>query len=287
MPKIIYKPPKSVTDKGDFGTREKSQRKRTEKQIYQADIPVKKVPKSKKKSGLWSVKEKPILLRKIKEHGSSNTALLLDPELKKNEDQIKDLIQFYKKGNRMKEVLKVNAKAPYDTNWVPRQIDNPIESWISLAESCKIPPGSGLMDCSHILADSLSVIINEEKHPKPEDCHGIDYAEIYKYIYSLLNGEVPKQPNQATARKILEMMNELKETVMSATSNENFKQEKILLERYTLRDIAAFNVPFVGKCNDKEIKDLCEMPKINPLNIPPSFFSKPFLSKESKSSVQK
>ena len=52
------------------------------------------------------------------------------------------------------------------------------------------------MDCSHILGDTMSVIINEEKHPKPENCLGIDYAEIYRYINSLLSGDVPKQPNQ-------------------------------------------------------------------------------------------
>ena len=72
----------------------------------------------------------------------------------------------------------------------------PIDSWISLAESHRNPPGSGIMDCSHILGDTMSVIINEEKHPKPENCLGIDYAEIYRYINSLLSGDVPKQPNQ-------------------------------------------------------------------------------------------
>ena len=80
--------------------------------------------------------------------------------------------------------------------WVPKEISNPIESWITLAEAHKIPFGSGLMDCSHILGDSLAVIINEEKHPKPEDCNGVDYAEIYRYINSLMNGDLPKQPNE-------------------------------------------------------------------------------------------
>ena len=96
----------------------------------------------------------------------------------------------------MKEVPRIDAKSAYDTKWVPREINNPIESWITLAESHKIPFGSGLMDCSHILGDSLSVIINEEKHPNPEDCNGIDYKEIYEFIYSLSNGDLPKQPNQ-------------------------------------------------------------------------------------------
>ena len=48
------------------------------------------------------------------------------------------------------------------------------------------------------------------------------YAEIYLYIYSLINGDLPKQPKEETPRKIMEMMSELKDTVLSK-SNENFK----------------------------------------------------------------
>jgi len=283
-PKIIYRPPISLKNK-PIGTREKSQRKRTSKQVYQADLPVnKKLTKRLKRQNTWTAKEKPLILKKIKENGSGDTSLLLDPELNKNEDQIKDLIQFYKKGNRMKETLKINPTSAMDTVWVPREISNNIESWICLAESNRNPPGSGLMDCSHILGDTLSVIINEEKHPKPENCLGIDYAEIYRYINSLISGDVPKQPNQATARKILEMMTELKETVKTVTENESVKNEMTLLEKYNRRDIGLLSVPFEGKCTDSEIKNVCAMPKMNPLNLPPSFFSEKILTKESKTS---
>ena len=88
---------------------------------------------------------------------------------------------------------------------------------------------------------------------------------------------------QETARKIMEMMNELKDTVLSATSNENFKQEQVLLERYTMRDINTLSGPFLDKFTHQAIKNLCAMPKMNPLNLPPALFSKKFLSKESKS----
>ena len=283
-PKTIYKPSKGVKEAA-VGKRDKSQRTRTKKEIYQAALPAKtkKLLKREKRQTQWTVKEKPILIKKIKEQGSSNASLLMDPEIRKTEDQIKDLITFHKKGNRLKEVPRVNPKSASDTVWLPREIKNPIESWITLAEAHRIPFGSGLMDCSHILGDSLSVIINEEKHPKPEDCNGIDYAEIYRYIYSLINGDLPKQPNQETAQKIMEMMNELKDTVLSATSNENFKQEQVLLERYTMRDINTLSGPFLDKFTHQAIKNLCAMPKMNPLNLPPALFSKKFLSKESKS----
>ena len=81
----------------------------------------------------------------------------------------------------------------------------------------------------------------------------------------------------------MEMMNELKDTVLSATSNESFKQEQVLLERYTMRDINTLSGPFLDKFTHQAIKNLCAMPKMNPLNLPPALFSKKFLSKESKS----
>ena len=67
--------------------------------------------KREKRQSQWTVKEKPILIKKIKEQGSGDASLLLDPEIRKTEDQIKDLITFHKKGNRLKEVPRVNPKS--------------------------------------------------------------------------------------------------------------------------------------------------------------------------------
>ena len=69
------------------------------------------------------VKEKPILIKKIKEQGSSDASLLLDPEIRKTEDQIKDLITFHKKCNSLKDVPpRVNPKSASDTVWLPRKL---------------------------------------------------------------------------------------------------------------------------------------------------------------------
>ena len=82
----------------------------------------------------------------------------------------------------------------------------------------------------------------------------------------------------------MEMISELKDTVLSSKSNDNFKLEQILLERYTIRDINTLSGPFLDKFSHQAIKNLCAMPKMNPLNLPPALFSKKCLSKESKSS---
>ena len=109
-PKTIYKPSKGVKEAA-VGKRDKSKRTRTKKEIYQAALPSKKLLKREKRQSQWTVKEKPILIKRIKEQGSGDASLLLDPEIRKTEDQIKDLITFHKKGNRLKEVPRVNPKS--------------------------------------------------------------------------------------------------------------------------------------------------------------------------------
>ena len=119
--------------KNQIGTREKSSRVKKETKIFKVE-PVKK--KSKRRKGfLWTIKEKPRLLQKLKEHGSSNISLLKDPGIKKTPEQTLELIKHFKKGNRMVQVIKPQTEK--DLIWVPKEIDNPIETWISLAETAQ------------------------------------------------------------------------------------------------------------------------------------------------------
>ena len=108
----------------------------------------------------------------------------------------------------------------------------------------------------------------------------MDYAAIYKYIDDLLRGELPKQPNEATCAKIYELFHELRESVVSSESAT--RDERVMLERFTFRDLGNLNAQFVNKCTDSQVQILSTLPKINPLCIAPSFFTKPFLPKESK-----
>jgi len=282
-PKIIYKPPKSV-EKATYEARQRSKRERKKKDTYQAQFPQPKLKKKLKRLAQWQVKDKPLLIQKIREHGTSDPKKLMDPDLRKSEDQIKEVIQFCKRGNKMKEVPRANAVSTTDTEWKPKEITNPIESWISLAESYRLPPearsgsDSNIMDCSHLLSDSLATILKEEKHPDPEDCGGVDYAEIYKYIYDITNGELPKQLSEASGRKVIEIMDELRTTVLRHSPE--LREEKLLLERYTRRDVGTLNGAFVDKCKDPEMKRLACMPKVNPLDISASFFTKPLVRKD-------
>ena len=281
MPKIIYKPPVALQGK-DFGTREKSQRAKKGVKKFGTDRVVKK-PKVNLKQRNWSLKDKEVLMKKLQEHGTSDVKLLLDPQIKKTEEQIKELVAFHKKSNKMLQIMRPEAKHQNDKIWVSKEIDEPIEMWISLAESQKpqIKCPQGVMDCQHILSDVLSVIINEEKHPLPEDANGVDYADIYRFIDELLKGDLPKRPNEASCAKIVEMLNQVRESVNASESSTS--DERTFLERYSLRDLGNLNAQFVNKCTDSQIEILSTLPKMNPLNIAPAFFSKPFLPKESKS----
>ena len=62
-----------------------------------------------------------------------------------------------------------------------------------------------------------------------EDCGGVDYKEIYRVLMDSLNGEVPKDVNEATAEKILEMMSELRESAIGE-SYESFVRKRALVK---------------------------------------------------------
>ena len=196
-----------------------------------------------------------------------------------------------------------------------RQNDCPIEDWINLAEnvttsSIKATVGdlSIASDWSHLVQDALSVIINEEKHPNPEDCDGVDYKEIYKYIDDIMNGELPKDVNETTAEKILQMMSELRENGLIAKGMilclkslmfyiklklilnleialcfcfpGLMKDEMSTLERYTSRDILALNLKFQKQTPEEGMKNLCDLGKVNPLRISSTFYTKKSILKE-------
>ena len=122
MPKIIYKPPVALQGK-DFGTREKSQRAKKGVKKFGTDRVVKK-PKVNLKQRNWSLKDKEVLMKKLQEHGTSDVKLLLDPQIKKTEEQIKELVAFHKKSNKMLQIMRPEAKHQNDKIWVSQAIKN-------------------------------------------------------------------------------------------------------------------------------------------------------------------
>ena len=109
-----------------------------------------------------------------------------------------------------------------------------------------------VMDCHHILSDVLSVISTEEKHPLPEEAGGVDYADIYRFLNELLKGDLPKKPNDATCKKLIQMFNEVREAVNAHEAPT--KDERTFLERYSFRDLGNLNAPFVDTTPSSRIR---------------------------------
>merc|ERR1711976_531007 len=100
---------------------------------------------------------------------------------------------------------------------------------------------------THLVQDAISVIADEENHPNPQDCDGVDYQEIYEYILSI--------------------MAELRYECYEA--KEELKEEMSILGRYTPRGILTWNLDF-PECTDMEMNTLCTLGKLNPLKITPT-----------------
>ena len=60
-------------------------------------------------------------------------------------------------------------------------------------------PAQGEKVCSgQILPNLLDYISENEKHPSPEECGGVDYAAIYRALADLMQGDVPQKLNPAS-----------------------------------------------------------------------------------------
>ena len=65
--------------------------------------------------------------------------------------------------------------------------------------------------------------------------------------------------------------------IIEATTT--LKDEVTALEQYTTRDVLALNSKF-QQSNDEQMKELCALGKVNPLNICPGFYTSKVIVKE-------
>merc|ERR550519_835679 len=87
-------------------------------------------------------------------------------------------------------------------------------------------PGRAL-NYSSVLPRSLTWIANNELHPNPEDCGGVDYAAIYKYLACLCQGKAPPDLNPPTASKVMSLL-----PMVAGVVKKDLKKEKAWLENY-------------------------------------------------------
>ena len=216
-PDKIFKRPECLRDLR-LERREISKRTRTKTVKYQAQGKVSaKVHLQLKK---WSPKEVNLLVERLQKYGSDNLEDLLDEKIMKNVNQINDLLQYFKRKNRLRPHPLFRGRSQEEASEEDKpKVDHPIEDWIDLTESVtntsfRDSIGDGNVNAAsnwtHLVQNAISVIADEEKHPDPEDCGGVDYQRIFEFILSMMAGEVPKEINGPTAEKILEMMGNLR-----------------------------------------------------------------------------
>ena len=214
-PDRIFKRPECLKNRS-LERREVSKRTRTKTVKYQSQVNLS--AKVHKQLNKWSAKEVNILIEKLQKYGSDNLEDLLDEKIQKNVQQIKDILQYFKRKNRNHPYPHCRARNQIEVaeEEKPKE-DHPLEDWIDLTEcvtNASIKDSIGDVNVAsnwtHLVQDAISAIADEEKHPDPQDCDGVDYQGIYEYILSIMAGEVPKEINGPTAEKILQMMAELR-----------------------------------------------------------------------------
>ena len=214
-PDRIFKRPECLKNR-TLERRETSKRTRTKTVKYQSQVNLS--AKVHRQLNKWSAKEVNVLIEKIQKYGSDNLEDLLDEKIQKNVQQIKDILQYFKRKNRNHPYPHCRARNQIEvTEEEKPKEDHPLEDWIDLTEcvtNASIKDSVGDVNVAsnwtHLVQDAISVIADEENHPNPQDCDGVDYQEIYEYILSIMAGEVPKEINGPTAEKILQMMAELR-----------------------------------------------------------------------------
>lgn len=148
---------------------------------------------------------------------------------------------------------------------VRRKRSAPIEKWLEIAEK-RDEEVSGV-NCSQILPISLNWIADNELHPDPGDCGGIDYALIYRYLACLCQGEAPPNLDPATAARVADFLPML----MGIVNKMDMGKEGEWLENYRETGSASGYVReerFDGNSEAvKNMEMLSKIPGLNPLGI--------------------
>ena len=101
-----------------------------------------------------------------------------------------------------------------------RKRNAPIEKWIDSAESklnddLKKAGGEKhhVVDYSPVVPRLLDWVAEYEEQPAPDQCGGVDYAAIYRWLGCLCQGEAPPDLNSASSLRVRRLFSRLAKTV--------------------------------------------------------------------------
>lgn len=139
----------------------------------------------------------------------------------------------------------------------------PIEQWIDVVED--INKASQKPDCSVSVPSVLNWIADMESHPPPEDCNGVDYRAIYKYLALLCQGEVPPDLNPESSRRVsllLPALDFILERLDLTKATQYLEYYRGPFSKYRYEESFNFADPEV-----KAVEDLSKVPGMNALGF--------------------
>lgn len=210
--------------------RPRSQRMKAKKPTVGENVkPVSSGPKA------WTEKEKESLLKAVRNYGSADIVSISRCLPGRTDEMIKGFL------SKMKRLQQMTVKTDPDDPGLPQQMVKrertaPIETWIGITQgNPPIPDIKTLRQSStsEALPSIFEMISKYESHPVMADEEDVDYAAIYKAMAELMKGDVPKDLNQATCQKMLDLMKRLYMDISEPALAGQIKEEKKRLEQYT------------------------------------------------------
>lgn len=119
---------------------------------------------------------------------------------------------------------------------VKRNRDAPCERWLEVIQNHdsqtvareKAAGNKEPCNYSSVLPTSLNWIADHEKHPDPATSGNVDYAEIYRYLACICEGEAPPELNMETAQRVSQLL----PNMAAIVKRMDFSKESQFLENY-------------------------------------------------------
>lgn len=160
---------------------------------------------------------------------------------------------------------------------VRRNRDAPCERWLEVIQNHdsqsavrqKAAGNPEPLNYSSVLPTSLNWIAENEKHPDPSSSGNVDYAEIYRYLACISEGEAPPELNMETARRVSQLLPDLAKVVKRM----DFGKESKFLENYRgLHTANTYRSDVTYDPRTKSAQNVLAMsaiPGLNPLGLHP------------------
>lgn len=258
---------------------------------------------------LWTDVEKLNLIDSLYKYGvESRRTYNCLPQ--KTEEQIKGFLRTRQRLARVKKQIRINQstkrKMRLETWGVDQNLVTPLEEWIKYffakrADS-EAPSGVSPALMMQLLPTTFLILSLFEAHPDPKDCKGINYREVYEFLYTITKGNPIKMLPKATANFLFKAFYDSSKFYKDAAlTNESGYLNAVtnsIVEKTSAEpsDTSVIEKPtkfktYPGKRKHPSVSEkdeaipefvskLMKINAVNPIQIPPKYFQVPRLSSE-------